>query len=91
VKATVLTEGHGVVLVASNNEVWTFNAPNERVELEDSVYLSGTDGPRRTVQMVVYGNASRVPRVTWSFQQADPTTVETIGRRVRGEQPKLAS
>jgi hypothetical protein len=41
--------------------------------------------------MVVYGHASRVPRVTWSFQQADPATVETIGRRVRGEQPKLAS
>jgi len=91
VKPTLLTEGHGVVLVAPNNEVWTFNAPEERVELEDSVYLSGTDGPRRTVQMVIYGHARRVPRVVWSFQQTDPSAVEAAARRVRGEQPKLTS
>ena len=91
VKATLLTEDHGVVLVAPNNEVWTFNAPEERVGLEDSVYLSGTDGPRRTVQMVIYGHASSVPRVVWSFQQTDPAAAEGVGRRVRGEQPKLTS
>jgi uncharacterized heparinase superfamily protein len=91
VKATLLTEDHGVVLVAPNNEVWTFNAPEERVGLEDSVYLSGTDGPRRTVQMVIYGHASSVPRVVWSFQQTDPAAAEAVGRRVRGEQPKLTS
>jgi len=71
--------------------VWTFNAPEERVELEDSVYLSGTDGPRRTVQMVIHGHARHVPRVVWSFQQADAAAAEAAGRRVRGEQTKLTS
>ena len=46
-----------------NSDVWTFNAHEDRVELEDSVYLSGTDGPRRAVQIVIYGQARRVPRV----------------------------
>ena len=41
------TEGHGVVLVAPNNEVWTFNAPEERVELERSPRDGcGACGPR---------------------------------------------
>ena len=26
------------------------------MQIEESVYLSGTDGPRRTVQIVIYGN-----------------------------------
>ena len=83
VKATRLTDGHGVMLMTPNKEVWTFNAPEEPVELEDSVYLAGTDGPRRTVQMVIYGHASNVPRVVWSFQQTDPAAADAAGRRAR--------
>jgi hypothetical protein len=29
--------------------------------------------------------------VVWSFQQTDPAAAEAVGRRVRGEQPKLTS
>ena len=83
VKANRLTDGHGVMLLLPNNEVWTFNAYEERVELEESVYLAGTDGPRRTVQMVIYGHARSVPRVHWSFQQADPAAVEAAAPRAR--------
>ena len=35
VKATRLTDGHGVMLMTANKEVWTFTAPDARVELED--------------------------------------------------------
>ena len=42
---------------AAEREVWTFNAYEERVELEESVYLAGPDGPRRTVQIVIHGHA----------------------------------
>ena len=49
VRATRLTDGHGVVLMTANKEVWTFGAHHDRVELEDSVYLAGSEGPRRTV------------------------------------------
>ncbi|HMK70314.1 MAG TPA: heparinase II/III family protein [Xanthobacteraceae bacterium] len=89
IKATRLTDGHGVMLVAANKEVWTFSAFEDRVELEDSVYLAGTDGPRRTMQLVVYGHARRAPRVVWSFQQTSPTAFLTLTRRARGEQPEL--
>ena len=48
VKANELTDGHGAMLLLPNKEVWTFNAYEDRVELEESVYLAGPDGPRRT-------------------------------------------
>jgi uncharacterized heparinase superfamily protein len=71
--------------------VWTFNAGESRVQLEDGVYLASNEGPRRGVQLVVHGQARAAPRVVWSFQQADPMTVATAGsaRRARQEQPKL--
>ena len=67
VKANRHSDGHGVMLVLPNKEVWTFDAYEERVELEESVYLAGPDGPRRAVQIVIYGQARAVPRVHWTF------------------------
>jgi uncharacterized heparinase superfamily protein len=90
VKANRLTDGHGAMLMMPSKEVWTFNAHEDRVELEESVYLAGPDGPRRTVQIVIYGHARTVPRVQWTFTRmssASPTAAS--GRRGRGEEPEL--
>jgi uncharacterized heparinase superfamily protein len=83
IKANKLTDGHGVMLMLPNREVWTFSAHEDRVELEESVYLSASDGPRRTVQIVVYGRARKVPRVHWSFAHVTPAGA---GRRARAEE-----
>ena len=74
VKVNKLTDGHGAMLMLPNRDVWTFNAYEDRVELEESVYLSGTDGPRRAVQIVIYGRARRVPRVHWSLAQVSSSS-----------------
>ncbi len=91
VKATRLTDGHGVMLMMPNKEVWTFNAHEDHVELEDGVYLAGSEGPRKTVQMVIHGHARTASRVLWSFQQASPSAAATAGiaRRSREEEPRL--
>ena len=39
VKANKLTDGHGAMLMLPNRDVWTFNAYEDRVEIEESVYL----------------------------------------------------
>ena len=67
IKANRLTDGHGVMLMLPNREVWTFDAHEDRVELEESVFLAGSDGPRRTVQIVIHGHARQVRRVHWTF------------------------
>jgi uncharacterized heparinase superfamily protein len=68
VKVTRLTDGHGVMLMMPNKEVWTFNAHQDRVDVEDSVYLAGSEGPRRTFQLVIRGHAGTAARVQWLLQ-----------------------
>jgi uncharacterized heparinase superfamily protein len=93
VKATRLTDGHGVMLMTPAKEVWTFSAREDQVELEDSVYLAGSEGPRRTMQMVIRGHARTASRVQWSLQQANPAAPAGAGpaRRARDDEdePRL--
>ena len=86
IKANRLSDGHGVMLMLPNREVWNFDAHEDRVELEESVYLAGAEGPRRTLQIVVYGRARQVPRVHWTFSHVTP---EKAAARRRGDEPEL--
>jgi uncharacterized heparinase superfamily protein len=87
VNANKLTDGHGAMLVLPNRDVWTFNAYEDRIELEESVYLSGPDGPRRSAQIVVYGRARKVPRVHWTFALVESPGAPAARRR--GDEPEL--
>jgi uncharacterized heparinase superfamily protein len=92
VKATRLTDGLGVMLMTSNKEVWTFSANGMPVDLEDSVYLAGADGRRRTTQIVIHGNAQATPRVAWTLRQTATATLpsDDVGLRLREtEEPRL--
>jgi uncharacterized heparinase superfamily protein len=90
VRATRLTDGHGVMLVTPNKEVWTFSAYHDQVELEDSVYLAGSEGPRRTLQLVIRGRARNAARVQWLLQahSAVAANAGTI-RQPDEEEPRL--
>ena len=72
VKASRLADGYGVLLLLPDRELWTFSSYGDTVELEESVFLSGSDGPRRTVQIVIYGHAREKPKVRWSFRHTPP-------------------
>jgi uncharacterized heparinase superfamily protein len=87
IKANRLTDGHGVMLMMPNRDVWTFSAFEDRVEIEESVYLAGSDGPRRTAQIVIYGRARKVPQVRWSLAHMTPAAHGE--RRADDHQPEL--
>jgi uncharacterized heparinase superfamily protein len=87
VKASRVNDTHGVLLLLPNREVWTFSAYDEKVELEESVYLAGPDGPRRAVQIVIHGHAREMSRVHWTF--AHEAAAEQMRRTPRGEEPQL--
>jgi uncharacterized heparinase superfamily protein len=87
VKTSRLSDGHGAMLVLPNREVWTFDAYEERVELEESVFLAGPDGPRRAVQIVIYGHAREVPRVHWTFAHQDAQ--EPVRPSASRDEPEL--
>ena len=84
VKASRRTDGSSVLLVLPNKESWLFSSPNMNVELEESVFLSATDGPRRTSQIVIADQVRALPRVVWTFirataTQSDREKAETAG------------
>jgi len=89
VRANRLTDGHSAMLLMPNKEVWTFSAYEDRVDIEESVYLASPDGPRRTVQIVVYGRARKAMRVQWTFAFSHPPPGAGLARRNRGEDPQL--
>lgn len=88
VKANRLTDRHGVMLTLPDRDVWTFNAYEDNVEIEESVYLAGNEGPRRTVQIVIYGHARTQPNVQWSFTHT-PRSGRDGRREVRRDEPEL--
>jgi uncharacterized heparinase superfamily protein len=89
IKANRLADGHSAMLLMPNKEVWTFDAYEDRIDIEESVYLAGSDGPRRTSQIVVHGRARKAMRVQWTFASTPSGGPVAPARRTRGEEPQL--
>ncbi|HLZ03581.1 MAG TPA: heparinase II/III family protein [Bradyrhizobium sp.] len=89
VKANRLSDGRGVMLVLPNRDVWTFEALDDKVDLEDSVFLAGTDGPRRTAQIVIRQDARHASSVRWSFVRSATSPSQTNARRNARREPEL--
>jgi uncharacterized heparinase superfamily protein len=87
IKASRLSDGRGVILLLPDREVWTFATLASAVEIEESVFLAGTDGPRRAVQIVIYGHAREHAKVKWSFGHTPPAAPGS--RPVRADEPEL--
>ena len=87
IKANRLSEGRGVILLLPDKEVWTFATQGETVHVEESVYLAGSDGPRRAVQIVIYGHARETAKVSWSFRHTRPAAPGS--KPDRADEPEL--
>ena len=87
IKANRLTEGRGVILLLPDREVWTFSSQGEPVHVEESVYLAGPEGPRRAVQIVIYGHARNLSSIRWSFRHTPPATPGA--KPDRADEPEL--
>jgi uncharacterized heparinase superfamily protein len=90
VKVTRLTDGHGVMLMMPNKEVWTFSAHQDRVDVDDSVYLAGSEGPRRTFQLIIRGHARTAARVQWLLQTYPVAGLHAAATpQMQDEEPRL--
>ena len=75
--------------VLPNRDVWTFEAQDDRVDLEDSVFLAGNDGPRRTAQIVVRQDSRHSSSIRWSFVRSNTSPAATHARRSSRREPEL--
>ncbi|MCP4617929.1 MAG: heparinase [Bradyrhizobium sp.] len=89
VKASRLSDARGVMLVLPNRDVWTFEAMDDKVDLEDSVFLAGNDGPRRTAQIVIRQDCRQAASVRWSFVRSSTSAAQTNARRNARREPEL--
>ena len=89
VKASRLSDARGVMLVLPNRDVWTFEALDDKVDLEDSVFLAGNDGPRRTAQIVIRQDARQAATVRWNFVRSSTSAAQTSARRNARREPEL--
>jgi uncharacterized heparinase superfamily protein len=89
VKASRLSDARGVMLVLPNRDVWTFEALDDRVDLEDSVFLAGNDGPRRSAQIVIRQDSHHAPSVRWSLARSASSPTATSARRNVRREPEL--
>jgi uncharacterized heparinase superfamily protein len=89
VKASRLSDARGVMLVLPNRDVWTFEALDDKVELEDSVFLAGNDGPRRTAQIVVRQDSRQASNIRWSFIRSTTSASATTAKRNARREPEL--
>jgi uncharacterized heparinase superfamily protein len=86
IRASRIADGHGVMLILPNKDVWNFHAYDDMAEIEDGVFLGGSEGARRTFQIVVRGHARAVPNVRWTLSHTPP---QTSTRRSRDNEPEL--
>jgi len=86
IKASRLSDGRGVILLLpyARSGLRHHGHP---VEIEESVFLAGTDGPRRAVQIVIYGHAREHAKLKWSFGHTPP--VAPGARPTRADEPEL--
>ncbi|MGB8400844.1 heparinase II/III family protein [Bradyrhizobium sp.] len=89
VKASRLSDARGVMLVLPNRDVWTFEALDDKVGLEDSVFLAGNDGPRRTAQIVIRQDLRHAASIRWSFVRSAASPSATTSRRNARSEPEL--
>ena len=87
VKASRLSDGYGVILLLPDREVWTFSTYGDPVQLEESVFLSAPDGPRRATQIVIYGHARTKGKVRWCLRHSRPSAPGA--RHDREAEPEL--
>ena len=90
VKASRLSDARGVMLVLPNRDVWTFEALDDKVDLEDSVFLAGNDGPRRTAQIVIRQDSRHASIDPLELCPLDaPRPAATTARRNARREPEL--
>ena len=89
VKASRLSDGRGVMLVLPNRDVWTFEAMDDKVDLEDSVFLAGNDGPRRAAQIVIRQDARHASSIRWSLARSSTSANQIHARRNARREPEL--
>ncbi len=86
VKATLTRKRAGIVIMLPNQTAWQFISRGGFLTLEDSVFLGGNSGPRKTQQIVIRGSTESAAPVNWALRRVEKPAQS--GHET-GEMPRL--
>lgn len=70
IQASVIAEGSEILLRSRSGIGWRFSSPGHRVDVEDSVYMSEGELPRRTLQIALSGiTTDNSTTVAWELRR----------------------
>ncbi len=67
ITASLLANGHSIVLAAPNRETWTFTCVDAPIALEESIRFCAPEGPRKCEQIVVLGHSRQNREIRWTL------------------------
>lgn len=62
-------DGRSILIMGGNGIAWKFTCIDIIPRLEESVFFAGNSGPRKTKQIVLYGNTKQISDVRWLFEK----------------------
>jgi uncharacterized heparinase superfamily protein len=86
VKATLTRKRTRIVIMLPNKSAWQFMARGGAMTLEDSVFLGGSVGPRKTQQIVIRGSTDGAVPVNWALHRVEKPAQTG---RATGDMPRL--
>ncbi len=66
-KASLVQDGAGALILTPSGEAWAFEAPDHRVTIEESVLFASADRMRRREQLVIRFDGATTSSVIWRF------------------------
>lgn len=63
-------DGRTIVLTLLGGACWQFSAEGRFVEIEESIFFAGPDGPRPSEQIVIHAKIRDVSEIAWRLERA---------------------
>ena len=89
ISASLLANGHSILLAAPDRDAWTFTCIDAPIALEESIRFAGREGPRKTEQIVVRANTNDHKEVRWTLNRRKKKSARRT--TARAEEPDLLS
>ena len=69
VRAVRAGDSASITLVLPNGDRWLFTAGGQSIEIEESIFFAGPDGPRPTEQIVVHARIRDISAIDWQIER----------------------
>ncbi|MES2905919.1 MAG: heparinase II/III family protein [Pseudomonadota bacterium] len=85
VRASLVRDGEGVLLLLMSGRAWKFTAAGMKAAIEESLYFGGADGARRCEQIVLRGSLAQMSQIRWRFSRCQPLFSEKLAQQENKE------